>query len=66
VARTPQPGKGLVDEINRLRRLETRVQAVLGLIGNVDHSQGNGANAAKMRGELLNDIRGILTEALSS
>ena len=36
------------------------IDAVLGLIGNVDHSTGNGENAAKMRGDLLNDIRSIL------
>jgi hypothetical protein len=39
-----------------------RVKDVLGLIGNVDHSIGNGSNAAKLRGEMLNDIRTILSK----
>jgi hypothetical protein len=33
------------------------LRSIAELIGNVDHSKGNGGNAAKMRGELLNDIR---------
>jgi hypothetical protein len=35
------------------------LQAIVSLIGNVDHSKGNGASAARLRGELLNDIRTI-------
>lgn len=30
------------------------------LIGNVDHSKGNGSKSAKMRGQLLNDIRDMI------
>jgi hypothetical protein len=33
------------------------LRSIAELIGNVDHSRGNGGNSAKMRGELLNDIR---------
>lgn len=33
---------------------------ILGLIGNIDHSKGNGPRAAKMRGDMLNDIRKAL------
>lgn len=40
------------------------MSAILSLIGNVDHSKGNGPNAAEMRGHLLNDIRTIATVAL--
>lgn len=40
--------------------LGDRVKSVLVLIGNVDHSKGNGPNSAKLRGDLLNDIRTIL------
>ena len=39
----------------------SNVKDVLGLIGNVDHSIGNGTNAAKLRGEMLNDIRTLLS-----
>lgn len=40
------------------------LRAILALIGNVDHATGNGANAAKMRGDMLNGIRGLVTAAL--
>lgn len=40
------------------------LREIAGLIGNVDHSIGNGGNAAKMRGELLNDIRAMTMVAL--
>ena len=39
---------------------DASIKAVLGIIGNVDHSTGNGPNAAKMRGETLNFIRSML------
>jgi len=42
--------------------LKQRIAIVLSLIGNVDHSIGNGPKAAKVRGEKLNDIRLILSE----
>ena len=45
--------------------LKSAVDGVLSLIGNVDHSTGNGPNSAKMRGELLNDIRTILSKAVT-
>lgn len=48
----------------RIAKLETTLKCVVGLIGNVDHSKGNGANSAKMRGDLLNDLRTISSEAL--
>jgi hypothetical protein len=47
------------------KRLERHVLLAMGMLGNVDHSQGNGPNAAKMGGEMLNDIRDILRAALS-
>lgn len=37
---------------------------IAGLIGNVDHSKGNGPNSAKLRGDLLNDIRAMALVAL--
>lgn len=40
------------------------MSAIVSLTGNVDHSKGNGPNAAEMRGHLLNDIRTIATVAL--
>lgn len=40
------------------------VKTICQLLGNVDHSKGNGANSAKMRGELLNDIRTIAQTVL--
>lgn len=33
---------------------------ILALIGNIDHTVGNGPNAAKMRGDLLNSIRSLI------
>jgi len=36
------------------------ISTIKGILGNVDHSKGNGANAAKYRGNLLNDIRKIV------
>lgn len=46
----------------KLTKLKDICSDVLQLIGNVDHSIGNGPNSAKTRGELLNDVRKILTE----
>jgi len=43
---------------------QNAIRSILGLIGNVDHSRGNGANSAKMRGGMLNDIRAIALESL--
>jgi hypothetical protein len=40
------------------------LKSIAQLIGNVDHSRGNGSNAANMRGELLNDIRRMALAAL--
>lgn len=40
-------------------------KTILQLIGNVDHSTGHGANSARMRGDLLNSIRDICTQALT-
>lgn len=39
---------------------------IISLIGNVDHSKGNGPNSALMRGELLNDIRDIAKAAIAN
>lgn len=36
------------------------LKAILGLIGTIDHSIGNGPNSAKMRGDLLNSIRDLI------
>lgn len=40
------------------------LKAIIAAIGNVDHSKGNGANSAKIRGDLLNDIRAMALAAL--
>ncbi len=37
-------------------------KAIAGLIGNIDHSKGHGENAARTRGEMLNDIRQLCQE----
>lgn len=44
---------------------QSALQVILMLLGNVDHSIGNGPYSAKMRGDLLNDIRDICNEALN-
>jgi hypothetical protein len=46
-------------------RLRLSMAAIKGLVGNVDHSKGHGANAAEMRGNMLNDIRDMASAALS-
>lgn len=40
------------------------LKTISGMLGNVDHSQGNGPNAAKMRGQLLNDFRSMADEVI--
>lgn len=42
------------------------LKVILLLIGNVDHSKGHGEHSARMRGELLNDIRDIARKALGT
>lgn len=49
--------------INR-RDLRNTLADIKTLIGNVDHTKGNGTNAAKLRGQMLNDIRLIATATL--
>lgn len=51
-------------DAERVPDVLTAMAAILSLTGNVDHSKGNGPNAAEMRGHLLNDIRTIATVAL--
>lgn len=36
------------------------LKTIISLIGNIDHSRGNGPNAAKLRGDMLNSIRDII------
>ncbi len=43
---------------------KTALQTILALLGNVDHSVGNGERSAKMRGDKLNDIRLIAQEGI--
>lgn len=38
--------------------------AILSLVGNVDHTRGNGPNSALSRGELLNAIRDLANATL--
>lgn len=45
---------------NKKDKNQEKLTNILGLIGNVDHSKGNGPNSAKLRGDLLNDIRTII------
>ena len=52
-------------DLSAVADLIAACEAVVGLIGNVVHSQGNGPNSVKMRGEKLNDIRAILVVALA-
>ena len=40
-------------------------KAILLGIGNVDHSQGHGPNAARMRGEMLVSIRELARQAIN-
>lgn len=51
-------------DAERVPDVLTAMAAIVALTGNVDHSKGNGPNAAEMRGHLLNDIRTIATVAL--
>ncbi len=48
-------------EISRLR---SSFYSITNMIGNVNHKIGNGSDAARMRGELLNNIRRIANDAL--
>lgn len=41
------------------------LRTILSLLGNIDHSVGNGPNSAKMRGDKLNDIRLIAQEGIT-
>ena len=50
---------GLVDEL-----VKTYL-GIVSIIGNVDHSQGHGENSAKMRGEMLIDIRDLVQAAIA-
>ncbi len=54
----------IVSACNCHDELVGTINQILQLIGNVDHSIGNGAFSAQMRGELLNDIRLIAQEAI--
>lgn len=45
-------------------QLISAFQFILALIGNVDHTKGNGENLALMRGEMLGDIRAISNAAI--
>lgn len=42
------------------------LKAILALVGNVNHSTGHGPHAAKLRGDLLNDIRRVAQEGVGS
>ena len=55
----------IIDRETHVAELVEALKSITLLIGNVDHSTGNGANAARMRGQLLNDIRTITDEVLS-
>jgi hypothetical protein len=46
------------------QRMNNSLEKILRLIGNVDHTKGNGPNAAIYRGMLLNDIRTIIKTEL--
>lgn len=46
------------------RDLYNTLASIKGLIGNVDHTKGNSANASKLRGQILNDIRSIAIATL--
>jgi hypothetical protein len=54
----PAPGASENHAIDTLK-------VIAGLIGNVDHSKGNGANSAKLRGDLLNHIRTMALDVLA-
>jgi len=44
----------------RVCESENCMAGILGMLGNVDHSIGNGVQAAKLRGDMLNDIRSLI------
>jgi len=44
---------------------QNALKAICGLLGNVDHSIGNGERSAKRRGDLLNSIREIAREVIA-
>jgi hypothetical protein len=51
--------------IASLPDLVKALQVISFTIGNIDHSTGHGENSARMRGEILNDIRKISKAALA-
>lgn len=55
----------IIDRETGAGELVEALNAITALIGNVDHSTGNGANSAKMRGEMLNDIREVARAVLA-
>jgi hypothetical protein len=55
-----------IENVLTNKRYFSTLETIKMLIGNVDHSKGNGVNSAKMRGELLNDIRDIIDQCLKN
>ena len=55
---------GNADLAIRASSFKRTLGTISNLIGNVDHSKGNSPNSAKVRGQLLNDIRDIVNEQL--
>ena len=49
-----------------LRQAIDALRVINGMIGNVDHSVGNGENSARVRGGLLNDFREISAAVLTA
>ena len=49
-----------------LRQAIDVLRVINGMIGNVDHSVGNGENSARVRGGLLNDFREISAAVLTA
>jgi len=53
-------------DTQKVNLLVNTLFAIRGVIGNVDHSKGNGENSAKLRGYMLNDIRTLMNATLNN
>jgi hypothetical protein len=51
----------LQEQSREIQSLRSKLDGILSLIGNVDHSRGGGENTARMYGQMLNDIRDLLS-----
>ena len=53
------------DTVTTIIYLRNVLKDINAIIGNVNHSQGHGKNAAKLRGDMLMSIKDYINEALT-